>query len=37
VDVAVAEQTLNHFGICPDTDKEAGQRVPHVVEAKPAG
>ncbi|MGD0178718.1 MAG: hypothetical protein ABSC15_02805 [Terriglobales bacterium] len=27
---------MNHFRVCADTDKERGQRVPEVVEAKPS-
>ena len=36
VHVAVPEQPLNHFWVCADTDEEGCQRVPQVVEAKPA-
>ena len=37
MDVAVSEQPLNDFRVCADTDQEGCQRMPQVVEAKPAG
>jgi hypothetical protein len=36
VHVAVPEQALKHFRVCADAEEESGQRVPQIVEAKPA-